>query len=194
MTVVSAAAPRPGRARRIACAPLAAAAGLAALAAGPAAHAQARQIERIDAFDRWSVFDNQSGAEPSCFAATTPSAPPKMSRAGAARGDAFLSAALFPNRGGGMEVAVTLGYPADPKRASTLSVDGKSYKLTVESDTAWLEEPSQDTAVIEAMKRGARAVVTATSTRGTRVTDQYSLSGFTNAVNRVRALCKKDSG
>ncbi len=45
-------------------------------------------------------------------------------------------------------------------------------------------------ALIEAMKKGSKLTVTSTSSRGTDVTDFYSLSGITAALDAITKECQ----
>ena len=44
--------------------------------------------------------------------------------------------------------------------------------------------------MIRAMKRGSKMTVVGTSSRGTKTTDTYSLSGFTKAKGVIDKNCK----
>ena len=50
---------------------------------------------------------------------------------------------------------------------------------------AWPASTADDTRIIAAMKRGAEAVLTARSSRGTQTKDTFSLLGFTAAVEEA---------
>lgn len=145
--------------------------------------------QRAAAFKDWAVFVDDKAPEKSCWAATVP-IETKASKDGIQRGEAFLSVATFPTRGVSNEVSVKLGYPADTDKEIVLVIDGNKFPMFNDGEEAWLESPEQDGAVINAMRRGAKAEVTAVSTRGTRVTDVYSLLGLTNSLERAAELCK----
>ena len=44
--------------------------------------------------------------------------------------------------------------------------------------------------MVASMRRGSTAVVTGVSSRGTTTVDNFSLSGFTAAVNEAESRCK----
>ena len=68
-------------------------------------------------------------------------------------------------------------------------MDGDDFDLAVEGEWAWPPSPSDDTKIVAAMKRGARAVITAQSERGTVTKDTFSLKGFTAAVTDSEKRC-----
>ncbi|MEM9794694.1 MAG: invasion associated locus B family protein, partial [Pseudomonadota bacterium] len=47
-----------------------------------------------------------------------------------------------------------------------------------------------DTELIEAMRRGSSAQITAVSSRGTQTIDDFSLLGFTAALEKAEELCQ----
>ncbi|NDI14240.1 MAG: hypothetical protein EBZ20_12735 [Rhodobacteraceae bacterium] len=54
---------------------------------------------------------------------------------------------------------------------------------------AWANQ-GEDAKIIAAMKKGAKAKLTARSSRGTRTEDTFSLLGFTAAVEDADKRCK----
>ena len=71
-----------------------------------------------------------------------------------------------------------------------LNVDGTQFELITQGEWAWPENKSEDAKIVAAMKRGATAIVTARSSRGTQTKDTFSLSGFTAAVTEAQSRCK----
>lgn len=142
----------------------------------------------LEASKNWSVHAPKNSPIRTCFSATGPLST-QSSKSGIKRGNAFLIVAVFPEQGVKEQVAVSLGYPASTNRPITLKVDEKTYKMFADGEEAWLDSPDEDSAAIAAMRAGAKAWVTATSTRGTEITDEYSLIGFTAAAKRAAELC-----
>lgn len=160
-------------------------ASIAMTASSAAAQTQDRAVERMR---DWSVFVAEDAPQRYCYAATVPSET-QYSQPTVSRGAAFLIIATYPSDDVANELSVRLGYPADGGEDMYLDVDGARFELFAQGEFAFLASPEQDEEVIRAMRRGARARVTATSRRGTEVTDQYSLIGFTAALERVAELC-----
>ena len=71
----------------------------------------------------------------------------------------------------------------------TLEVGGQDFQLFTEGDWAWPATPQDDAAIVAAMKRGADAVLTGRSGRGTQTKDTFSLLGFTAAVDEAAKRC-----
>lgn len=145
-------------------------------------------LQRTDAYDFWSVFVDEAAPQKYCYAATVPTET-RSSREGIRRGAVFLLVSSFPAANVANEVSVKLGFPADPNRPPTLEVDGRRFTMFSDNQEAWLENPGSDAQVVDAMRRGATAVLRSTSTRGTELTDTFSLIGFSKSIQRVGELC-----
>ena len=71
-----------------------------------------------------------------------------------------------------------------------VEIDGKTqFVMFTDKDSAWIENPSQESDLIAAMKGGSRMIVTGKSRRGTLTTDTYSLSGVTAALDAMSKEC-----
>ena len=64
------------------------------------------------------------------------------------------------------------------------------FKLFTEGDAAWSKDQPSDLKLVKAMKKGNRMTVVGRSSRGTKTTDTYSLSGFTAMKKRIDRECK----
>ena len=112
------------------------------------------------------------------------------------RGDILLSVNFRPDDKVNGQVSFTGGYPFAEGSNVTLRVmrnndmDGIKFALFTEGEWAWARSDDDDTRIISAMKKGARAVLTARSSRGTKTQDTVSLIGFTAAVEDTEKRCK----
>ena len=70
-----------------------------------------------------------------------------------------------------------------------MNVGGTEFEMFTEGEWAWPATPADDAKMITAMKRGATAVLTARSSRGTQTKDTFSLLGFTAAVEDAEKRC-----
>ena len=88
------------------------------------------------------------------------------------------------------EISVTAGYAYRKGDPVDITVDGKKFVLFTEGDTAWSRDATGDKSLVAAMRSGIRMIIKGVSSRGTRTTDQYSLSGFTSAHKAISKACK----
>jgi invasion protein IalB len=58
------------------------------------------------------------------------------------------------------------------------------------NDGAWIKSTAEEARMIDAMRKGADLTVTGTSGRGTVSTDQYSLKGLAQALDKIEQECR----
>jgi len=81
------------------------------------------------------------------------------------------------------------GYSYKAGGDASLDVDGKTYTLFTQDETAWAPDAESDRAVARAIRDGSRMVVKGTSSRGTKTTDTFSLKGSSKAYKRINDEC-----
>jgi len=89
------------------------------------------------------------------------------------------------------EISVILGYPIQQNSDATAEINSVRYSMYTEKDGAWIRNLADEARLIEAMRKGAELTVKGTSTRYATTTDQYSLKGLTQAMDRVDQECKE---
>ena len=137
----------------------------------------------------WTVFAADNPRE--CLAVSPPRSTINTRNgqpAEVTRGDIRLYIAYRPGQNG--EVSFTGGYPFAPDSTVEVDVGGRKFNLFTEGDSAWTGSPSDDEALVAALRAGSSAVVTGRSARGTTTKDTFSLSGVTAATNTARSRCQ----
>lgn len=137
-------------------------------------------------FGDWSVYTSQTGDTKICFAAAAPS---EKKPAAANRATTLLYISAWPKDGVRSEVSVKLGYPIKAGSAITVSVGKDAFSLFPKDERAYVADATQELKLIEALKKGAKATVAATSERGTETTDTYTLTGLSQALQTMAAAC-----
>ena len=106
------------------------------------------------------------------------------------RGDIRVFVSHGPGKAERDVVQVIAGYRYKPQSDVSLTIDGKSFKLFTIEDRAYAESEEDDRRIIVLMRRGSRMTIVGTSSRGTKTTDTYSLSGFTKTKAVIDKTCK----
>ena len=161
------------------------------MTAGVAGMAAAQEVtNRVAADTDWAVFE---GSEPKeCWAVTAPKESTN-SRDGRSvsvrRGDILLFVTYRPEQNVVGEISFTGGYPFAEGSTATMDVSGTTFELFTEGEYAWPATPADDLKIVTAMKRGANAVLTARSSRGTETKDTFSLLGATAMIEDAEKRC-----
>ncbi|MCK0168888.1 invasion associated locus B family protein [Jannaschia sp. S6380] len=145
---------------------------------------------RVNTETDWSVFVEDNPTQ--CWIVSAPKSI-RNTRDGrevaARRGDIRLFVSYWPGSDKKGEVSATGGYPYADGSTVTLEIGSDRFELFTDNELAWAASPEEDARIIAAMKRGASAVVSGQSGRGTRTEDTFSLLGFTAAVADAEQRC-----
>lgn len=164
---------------------------LALILANGAAYAQ-ESTNRVAADTAWSVFVEGSPKE--CWAVSAPRET-LNTRGGnpvqVRRGDILLFATYRPGNDT-PEISFTGGYPFAEDSTVDLTVGSNEYQLFVQGEWAWTGSPEDDARILETLRAGAEAVLTARSSRGTDTQDTFSLFGFTAATEEAERQCAEE--
>jgi hypothetical protein len=123
----------------------------------------------------------------SCYALSEP-----VSRQGKVRdrGQSGAMVTHFPAIGALDQVSVVLGFPPAKKNGVVVRIGGTTFKLTeIDGDRAWARTHANDRALVQAMRKSNRMIVTSTTAKGIKVEDTYDLSGFTKAYQTMSKAC-----
>ena len=155
------------------------------------AGAQATTDNLVAANTDWSTFEAESPRE--CISTSAPKQSSLTDSAGnpteGRRGDIYLMVFYRPSENVNGQIMFTGGYPFAPGSTVDMTVGDATFQLFTEGEYAWPATPEDDAKVVAAMKRGSDAVLKARSGRGNITIDQFSLSGFTAAVEEARSRC-----
>lgn len=142
--------------------------------------------KKLGAFGPWSAHALVEAAGKTCYMYGEPkSSTGKYKR----RDQTFIQITHRPAEGARNQVSVTAGYTYRRDSEVDVDIDGRSFALFTDRDTAWARERRDDAALVAAMKAGRAMIVRGTSARGTLTTDTYSLKGFTAAHTAIGKAC-----
>lgn len=148
------------------------------------------QSNRVAAETDWAVFEGNEPKE--CWAVTAPKETVNT-RDGRVvsvrRGDILLFVTYRPEQNIAGEISFTGGYPFADGSTATLEIGDTTFELFTEGEYAWPATPADDAKIVTAIKRGADAVVTARSSRGTETKDTFSLLGATAMIEEAEQRC-----
>ena len=148
----------------------------------------AAEPQRMLAEKDWQAFRIDEDKGRTCFISSVPT-----KSAGEYdpdnRGEVRVFVSHGPNKAERNVVQFVAGYKHKKHSDVTVNIDGKKFTLFTIEGRAYAESEEDDIAMIRAMKRGKRMTVVGVSSRGTKTTDTYSLSGFTKTKNLIDKTC-----
>jgi hypothetical protein len=142
----------------------------------------------LGVFKSWTAASTGTGTTLVCYAIAKPtsSLPAK-----AKRDPIGFLISNWPSRKAGSEPEVVPGYPYKDGSTVTAQVGSDKFTFFVRNDgdsgSAWIKDPADEARLIDAMKRGALMTITGISRRGTMTTDNYSLAGLSDALDKIKS-------
>lgn len=160
----------------------------AAVVAASAPALAAEAAKQIGSFKQWNAYTHSDAEGKVCYIASQPQ---DSTYSGTIKGrdPVFFMITNKPAKSVRNEASTIIGYPFKADSKATVDVDGRKFTMFTQADGAWMEDQSQEAALIAAMKSGSKMTVTGTSRRGTESTDSYSLSGVTAALDAITKEC-----
>jgi len=145
----------------------------------------------IGTFKDWHVYSAGKGKNRTCYALT---APKEMNPANVARDEVFFLISNWPASKTVNQPSIVPGYQYGANAKAQVQVGSDKFGFFTKNEGgqggAWMEAVADEKKLVAAMKRGSSMSVTGTSARGTLTTDDYSLAGFSAALDKLGTTCK----
>jgi invasion protein IalB len=149
------------------------------------APAFAQEVKLLQKYNNWSTY-TADGSGKVCFAVSQPSdSSPKNVR----RGPIYFYVSNYPTDKVAGEISVKMGYPFAPGGKVTITIGNDKFELFTKDEGAFVEKTEDEAKLIAALKAGSTMKIQGRSSRGTNTTDTYSLSGSTDALDRLEKEC-----
>lgn len=141
----------------------------------------------VQSYGDWGAYAVKGAKARTCYAL---SAPKERLPAGLKRDPAYLFVSQRPAEGVRNEISFVMGFDVRPNSAPKAEIGNVSFKLVAKGPNLWIKNAAEEVRALDAMRKGARIVVKAMSLRGNLTTDSYSLSGLTQALERIQKECQ----
>jgi Invasion associated locus B (IalB) protein len=161
----------------------------AATAAAPAPGGGDVQPTLLGQYADWGAYTASPGGNKVCFALAKPKTT-TLEPAGRTRGPSYLFVSTRPTDKVKNEVSVIIGYPFKSTSDATAEIGPAKFAMYTQNDGAWIKNVAEEARMVDAMRKGADLTVKGTSGRGTQSTDQYSLKGLAQALDKIEQECK----
>jgi hypothetical protein len=148
------------------------------------------QIKLDGQFKNWTAQNTNINGQQVCYAVSSPIAsnPKTLNRAESRIFISFRANDKIQN-----EISITSGYNYKASSKVNLAIEKREFNFETEDNFAWLTKYEDEISLIELMRKSTQAKVTATSVRGTKTIDTFSLSGFSDAYEAAKKKCNFSS-
>ncbi len=148
--------------------------------------ANASEPRLIGTYGDWMAYTFTENGNKVCYMASQP-----KTAVGnyTSRGDIFALITHRPAENTKDVFSYITGYPYKPGSEVSIDVNGTTFKLFTQDDTAWAADSAADSSLARAIQEGSKMTVKGTSKRGTLTTDTFSLSGSSKAYKAISDEC-----
>jgi hypothetical protein len=142
---------------------------------------------QVGTFGDWGAFVAESAKEKTCYALAQPKdrEPAKLKR-----DPAYIFISTRPSENIRNEVSVIMGFEMKDGGDAEAEIGSDTFDLVSKGKNAWVKNVAKEGELIAAMKHGHELIVKAASVKGKMTTDTYSLSGLTQALERIKKECR----
>jgi len=158
-------------------------------AATAAAAAGDVQPTLLGQYGDWGAYTASPSRGKVCFVLAKPKVA-KTEPAGRKRDQSYVFVSTRPSENVRNEVSVVIGYPFKTSSDATAEIGTAKFAMYTQNDGAWIKNVAEEARMVDALRKGADLTVKGTSGRGTQSTDQYSLKGLAQALDRAEQECK----
>ena len=141
--------------------------------------------QQVGTFGDWGAFTAQ-GKGKTCYALAEPR---DRLPASLKRDKAYIFISNRPGENVRSEVSIIMGFAMKDNSDAKAEIGTTTFDLICKGTNAWVKNAAKEGEFIEALKRGSKLVIKASSTKGSLNTDSYSLGGLSEALARVQKDC-----
>lgn len=160
--------------------------------AKPAAPAVAGNAEPslIGQFGTWGAYTATPNGKKVCFALAKPSSS-KTNPPNRPRDPSYAFISTRPGEKVSNEVSIMIGYAVKPGSEGSVEVGGSRFAMYSQGDGLWIKNAAEEDRLVDALRKGADAVVKGTSAKGTETTDTFPLKGLAQALDKLAQECRR---
>jgi Invasion associated locus B (IalB) protein len=172
-------------------APAPAPAPAAAPAATPAAAPASGEAQPtlLGQYGDWGAYAATPNGHKVCFSIAKPKAS-QTTPVGRKRDQAYVFISDRPTENVRNEVSVIIGYPFKPSTDASAEIGADKFAMYTLNDGAWIKNVAEEARMVDSMRKGSDLTVKGVSGHGTESSDQYSLKGLSQAIDRAAQECK----
>ena len=156
--------------------------------ARPAQPAQPGGPALLGSFGEWGAYTAKSGKEKTCYALGKPK---DRLPASLKRDPGYVFISNRPGEGVRNEVSIVMGFDVKPDSAPKAEIGTASFEMVAKGANLWVKNAAQEGQFVEALRKGQRLTVKATSKKGNPTTDNYALAGLVPAMDRIGRECQE---
>ena len=158
------------------------------MTAGMAGSGLGAEPTPLGVFSDWTAYTYKASDTKVCYIVSQPKSSDAAKKV--KRDPIFFIVTHMPGRNINGEVSTIIGYPFKEATTVQLKIDNVDFELFTNGDGAWADTTDKEKKIVATMKAGQKFSVRGTSWKGTETVDNYSLNGFSAAMDKIDSSCK----
>jgi len=141
----------------------------------------------LGSFGDWGAYAAGAGKAKTCYSLAKPK---ERQPASLKRDPGYVFISNRPGESVANEVSFVMGFEVKADSAPKAEIGAANFDLVAKGSNLWVKNAAEEGQFVEAMRKGQRLVVKATSKKGNLSTDTYALAGVAQALERARKECE----
>jgi invasion protein IalB len=157
----------------------------------PAQASPTAQATLLGQFGDWGAYTATPAGRKVCFALSKPTSSQDIpANRRTAANPVYMFVSTRPSEKVKDEVSILVtGYAFKASTDASLAIGSAAFPIYTQNDGAWVKNSGDEARMLDAMRKGADAVIKAETSKGTKTTDTFSLKGLGQALDRVAQEC-----
>lgn len=144
----------------------------------------------IGQFGTWGAYTATPNGKKVCFALAKPGSS-KTNPPNRPRDPSYAFISTRPAEKVANEVSIMIGYTLKPGSEGTVEIGGSRFAMYTQGDGLWIKNAAEEDRLVDALRKGADAVVKGTSAKGTETIDTFPLKGLAQALDKLAQECRR---
>ncbi len=135
----------------------------------------------------WGAYTSGTGKNRTCYALSEPR---DRQPATLKRDKGYLFISNRPGESVRNEVAFDVGFDVKTDSPATAEIGAASFDLVAKGSKLWVKNAADEPQFVEALRKGQKLLVKASSKKGNASTDAYALAGVAQILDRAAKDCQ----
>ena len=141
----------------------------------------------VGEYGDWKVYVTPGEKNKTCYALAQPK---ERLPASLKRDPAYVFISTRQAENVKNEVSIIMGFGVKDGAVTSAEIGDESFELLGKGVNAWVKNPAEEPKFVAVLRKGSKLVVKMPSAKGNVTTDNYSLSGITQALDRASKECQ----
>ena len=142
--------------------------------------------ELVGEYADWGAYRTRGAKNRTCYALARPK---ERLPANLKRDPAYIFISTRPGENVKNEVSIILGFAVKDGVTTSAEIGDETFELLGKGTNAWVKNPAEEPKFVASLRKGSKLTVKMPSAKGNVTTDNYSLNGLGQALDKIAKEC-----